>query len=116
MSHNRDISVDFYKTFIKYRIPVYFPQESGSIVIMGRFNGYGSLEITAFSPADKLLPLLQDSNEFIPTEAPQLLPKQSGRDTTAREAEETLDTILSGKQGTHQTEAYYEAAGCCPRK
>ncbi len=123
MSHSRDINVDFYKNCIKYRIPVYFPQESGSIVVMGRFNGFGTLEITAFSPADKLIPLLQKSNEFIPTEASQLLPQQQGRDTTEGEREETLDTILSGKQGTHKTETQptpSEPPGCysggCYRK
>lgn len=116
MSHNRDIRVEFHKTFIKYQIPTYFPQEEGSIVIQGKMNRYGSLEIVAFSPQNKLLPLLQEYDDIIPAKAPQLLPEPPRGYLGEGAREEKMDTILSSEQGSNQTTAYYETAGCCPRK
>jgi hypothetical protein len=119
MTHQRNINVSFYKSFIKYEIPTYFPQEDGNIAVLAKMSRWGTLEITAYSPTNKILPLLQDNrNEFVSVKAPQLLPESPRGDISGGETKEEMDFILSTQQGSHQsqTESTQEYYGCCPRK
>ena len=120
MTHQRNINVSFYKSFVKYEIPTYFPQEDGNIAVLAKVNRWGTLEITAYSPTNKILPLLQDNrNEFVSVEAPKLLPESPRGYIGEGEREKEVADILSSQQGSHQSQenptqdGYY---GCCPRK
>jgi hypothetical protein len=120
MTHNRNINVSFYKSFIKYEIPTYFPQEESNIAVSAKLNRWGTLEIVAYSPTNKILPLLQDNrNEFVSVKAPQLLPESPRPDISGGEGKEEMDFILPSQQGTHQatqTATQNDYYGCCPRK
>ncbi len=120
MTHQRNINVSFYKSFVKYEIPTYFAQEEGNIAVLAKVNRFGTLEITAYSPTNKILPLLQeDRNEFVSVKASQLLPESPRGDISRGETKEEMDFILSTQQGSHQSQTestQTEYYGCCPRK